>query len=144
MCVCVCVREREGERERERVCACVLCCLTCVRAGACVPRVCMCVILVCALDWEGSWVFASTALAVRRPCTIVRLVSDYHLTGFRELLSTTPCRCHTDLKNLSLTRSLLHHPLCHVPSVQCQNDCIPGARVIIPQMMKPQHFSMDK
>ena len=64
-------------------------------------RVCMhthvCVIVcVLLLDWEGSWVFASTALVVVLMAVYLPGHNDY-LTGFHEPLSTH-YRYHTDFK----------------------------------------------
>ena len=74
MCVCVCV------------CECVCVC------------VCVCVCDVCVRDGEGSWVFASTALAVIQMAMYLTGHSDY-LTGFHEPL-LPPYRCHTSFRNV--------------------------------------------
>ena len=85
VCVCVCEREIECVCERERVCVCV-------RER---KSVCVCV---CVLDKEGSWVFASTALAVVWTAVYLTGYSDF-LTNFHEPLSP-PYRRHTSLKNV--------------------------------------------
>ena len=80
------MQHTESEREREcmRLCVCVCVC------------VCACwYVCVYALDGEGSWMFASTALEVVWTATYLTGYSDC-LTGFHEPL-LPHYRCHTSL-----------------------------------------------